>query len=267
MVSEETKAYMNTALQVMLFSLLMVGMSIRFSEYAVLNSWADARSFANAMSTRPYTSADCFAYETAVIKYDPDTQEVITERRVFPSVIDIRKYTEDRYFDCIQNYFFGEISHIQGLTGVTSESAFFIDFELIDHTDPLAIRQFGNSELSTREQLDFAERAEYIEGVRRTIEQTAATWDLLSFGLDIGLSIILATVTAGTVVPDIDYVFRATPVTDVTHVDQNLINLVEEYSTVYSTSAPVIIRYSDDNGEFLYDHVGELKMTIHYMIA
>jgi len=166
MVEEQTLAYVNTGLATMLFSMLIIGMSIKFSDMSVLAAWADARSFANAMSTRPYTSADCFAYETGVIRYDESLDEMVTERRVYPHVIDVRKFTNDRYFDCVQNYYFGEISHVEGLADTPAISAFFFEFDLMDYTDPFALKQFGSSHLSTREQLDFSEAAMLIDALR-----------------------------------------------------------------------------------------------------
>jgi hypothetical protein len=49
--------------------------------------------------------------------------------------------------------------------------------------------------------------------------------------------------------------------------DENLIEQVRRNADVYSTTTPVIIRYSDENGNFLYDHVGALKTTIYYKVS
>jgi len=83
MVTElHLSTYINTALAVTCFSLLIMGMSFKFGEVTVTSSWADARAFGASMATRAYTSSDCFAYESMAIHYDAFSDKVVSQMTV-----------------------------------------------------------------------------------------------------------------------------------------------------------------------------------------
>ena len=256
--------YINTALAVLCFSLLIMGMSVKFGEVSVMSTWADARSFANSMSTRAYTSADCFAYETAGVHYDSFSDRVVSQRRVFPGIIDARKFTEDRYFDCIQNYFFTYATdskplEVQGVDSV----GFFIDFELKDLVEPWRLKELGT--MSTREQLDLITKREEIVAALMNIAgvESFVLW-VFSMALDIGLGVAVGAVSLGQLSISISYAYVAGDPFGLNVIYTELIDEIIEAESIHETTVPVVIRYIDEYGNIEVDHPGTLRTVIHY---
>jgi hypothetical protein len=255
--------YINTALAVLCFSLLIMGMSVKFGEISVLTAWADARSFANSMSTRAYTSADCFAYETVGVHYDSFSDEVVSQRRVFPGVIDARKFTQDRYFDCVQNYFFAHATdsrplEVEGVDAV----GFFIDFELMDLVEPSKLGD--ESLLSTREQLDITNREEAIRGLLTLAQWESQFFWVFGIILDLALGVVVGASTLGTMGIGISYAFVPADPATLSIIYTELIDEILEEESIYEMTVPVVIRYVDELGNIEIDHLGKLKTTIHY---
>ena len=256
----EITALANAALSVMMFSLLVVGMSMKFGDINVLLTWADASSFANAMASRAYSSADCFAYEN--VKILERNGELVQIKRVYPGVIDVRKFTQDRYFDCVQNYYSSWGSEIDYLTAnVPSYSEYVITFKLRDLDDPDMIRRLGDT-LSTESQVDIGESKEYIELMTKWLKDLAFWLDVTSFALDVAINAI--------VIPTRGWPVQVSPVLKVGDVfsssviEEDLHEFYKGHASKYTSSVPVIIRYVDDEGNVIEDHRGVLETTIYY---
>jgi len=257
----EITALANAALSVMMFSLLVVGMSMKFGDINVLLTWADASSFANAMASRAYSSADCFAYEN--VKILERNGELVQIKRVYPGVIDVRKFTQDRYFDCVQNYYSSWGSEIDYLSmNVPSYTEYTITFKLIDLDDPDAIRKLGDT-LSTEPQVDIGKSKEYLTLMEKVIRNLAFWLDVTSVAVDVGLNVFLATTAPGTKVQVSPAVKIGNMVSD-SVIHGEIHEFYKEHASKYTSSVPVIIRYVDDEGNVIEDHKGILETTIYY---
>jgi len=256
----EITALANAALSVMMFSLLVVGMSMKFGDINVLLTWADASSFANAMASRAYSSADCFAYEN--VKILERNGELVQIKRVYPGVIDVRKFTQDRYFDCVQNYYSSWGSEIDYLTAnVPSYSEYVITFKLKDLDDPDMIRRLGDT-LSTEPQVDIGESKEYLDLMTKWLKDLAFWLDVTSFALDVAINAIVIPTRGWPV--QVSPVLKVGDVISSSVIEEDLHEFYKERASKYTSSVPVIIRYVDDEGNVIEDHRGVLETTIYY---
>jgi hypothetical protein len=266
MVEIETLTFINIALVSVLFSLLIVSMSVRFSEVKVLATWADARSLANSIGTRAYTSADCFAYESINLHYDGISGRLVEQRRVYPGIIDSRKFTEDKYFDCIQNYYFAPISEIPFLAELPAESAFVIEFTLIDLTDPFRLRELKDRRVSTREHLRPREAtAKVVEKIVSTLEMFSLYMGAITTAASIALNIALGLLTHGMFGLEIYPIVYIGEIWEFYWITPKLIHELDVRSSVYQKKVPVVIRYVDEDGRIEADHMGILEVEIRYM--
>ena len=252
----------NTVLSVALFSLLIVSMGMKLDKIKTMMTWANAESFASAMSTRAYTSRNCFAYETTTI-FD-NNGEVVEVKKTFPGVIDVRKFTEDRYFDCIQNYYASEGSELTGST-VPPYTSYIVDFTLKDLIEPEKIKKLGDK-LSTKSQIEDYKKAEkeWVEKQKR-IDKAFNIWGMaVSITVSVAFNTLITLFAPG-MWPEINFELKNKPAVFETNVDEGF-NLFSEYaSEEYKTEVPVTIRYVDDQGNILADHPGILITTIHYL--
>lgn len=247
-----------------LFALLMMGVSSRYTDIRQLSTWADAKSFAHSMATRAHTSADCFAYETGAIKYSEGSETVQSQRKVKPGVIDIRKFTRDRYFDCVQSYYFTGASRRAILKGVRAHSAAFIEFELKDLEQPGRVSMYGENTLSTEPQLGRQGAIDkYIESKRQYIKAVKTYGDWILMGVSVGLDLAIGAATGGAVEIDPDFIVLPGRVMKFNILRPALIERVKERESIYTYTTPVTIRYIKD-GEYVTDHIGMLKTKIHY---
>ena len=267
MVTElHLSTYINTALAVMCFSLLIMGMSFKFGEVTIMSTWADARAFASSMASRAYTSADCFAYETMGVHYDYVSDKVVSQRRVYPGVVDIRKFNQDKYFDCIQNYFFSYATEAPTFAvGGQSFAAFFIDFKLEDLDDPSRLR--GVDTLSTRNQLDVTHTQDVLMDITNEFAVMANTLFWVSMAVDITVGIIIEILSYKMFTLDVSYAFVAGSPYPQYIMYEELIDAVEEGADRIETTVPVTIRYADDEGNIEVDHAGTLTTTIYYNVG
>ena len=255
----EITALANAALSVMMFSLLVVGMSMKFGDINVLLTWADASSFANAMASRAYSSADCFAYEN--VKILERNGELVQIKRVYPGVIDVRKFTQDRYFDCVQNYYSSWGSEIDYLSmNVPSYTEYTITFKLIDLDDPDAIRKLGDT-LSTEPQIDMGESKEYLTLMQRVVKNLAFWLDATSIAMDIVINAFL--IPSGAQV-QVSPAVKIGDLVSASVIHGEIHEFYKEHASKYTSSVPVIIRYVDDEGNVIEDHKGILETTIYY---
>jgi len=156
----EATAFVNLVIVTLVFSLLVIGIGLKFEDVRILTAWADAKSFANAVATRLVTSADCFAYESISYYYDNENHRPIIQRQVHPGVIDVRKFVEDRYIDCIEAYYHSSTSELPALrlpTGKNVKIVYFFETKLVDLEDPYRLRE--RMTLSTMERLNNTEAA------------------------------------------------------------------------------------------------------------
>jgi hypothetical protein len=259
MAEIELMAYVNASLAMLMFSLMVLSVSYKFSDITILSTWADARSFSNSLATRAYSSADCFAYETGVVRYDEINDQMRTVRRVYPGVIDERKFNMDRYFGCIQSYFFDEITEVPWSTvGETTYSLYVIDFELRDLEDN---RRLTDHFLSTRPQLDMTEASLFVETTKKITEFWSNVISTITTIADIALNIALIFVGQGA---DVSLAFKTPTPEGLYTIDTYLVDYLADQSSVYVSTVPVVIRYVDADGTFLRDSVGILKTTIRY---
>lgn len=279
-------AYISTVSASILFSLLMIGISTRFNDINTLAAWANARSFAQSVSTRAYTSADCFAYESAGAVYSEKSKEFETQRRVYPGVIDIRKFTKDQYFDCIQHYYFSRAASSPLLEGksIKDMSAAFVEFKLRDLENPYQVAEYGKRTLSTEKQLDRQEVVDMtIQTLRKLVNgfATIGEWIFMGISLtiDIVIPLVTSTATGGAGGMDVDmdlimipgYVHKKGSIEVPGYMEnlmlgEELITLLKSRESIYSYSTPVVIRYIDEEGHFVEEHLGVLETKIHYSL-
>ncbi len=262
MAEIEIMAYVNASLAMMLFSLMVLSISYKFSDITIISTWADARSFANSLATRAYSSADCFAYETGAVSYDETNDKIRTIRRVYPGVVDERKFNMDRYFGCIQSYFFNDITEVPwSAVGDTTYSLYVIDFELRDLEDN---RRLKNHRLSTSPQLNMTEAHLFVETTKEITKFWSGAISTAVVITDIALNIALAIVGQGA---DVSLIFKAPEPEGLYTLDSYFIDYLEDKSSVYTSSVPVVIRYVDEDGAFVRDSVGILTTTIKYGVG
>jgi hypothetical protein len=243
----------NSVISILLFSMLTLGMSTKFSDINILQTWADASSFANSVSSRAYTSSDCFAYETGMVtEYNG---KIINERKVYPGVIDVRKFTEDDYFSCIENYYAVSGSEIDYMTkNVPAYSTFLINFKLYDMEDPSRIRQLGDT-MTNEKQLDWSISQTWIEEQRKYLSDMQLWADVLSLGLSIALSFVKVSISPAVKIGNLN---------QASDIDNNVVEFLKQSYSSYTSRVPVILRYVDDDGNIEEDHQGILETTIMY---
>ncbi len=249
----------NAVVSVLLFSMLTLGMSTKISDVNLLQTWADAGSFANSISSRAYTSADCFAYESGLVtEYEG---EIISERRVYPGVIDVRKFTDDNYFSCIESYYSTRGSEIDYMSkNVPMFSVFLINFKLYDLEDPQMIRDLGDT-ISNQNQLDWSKSFDFIDSFQASIIDLQWKLDVLSIVMSIGISIITAPMGLPV---NVDFAFRVGDLNSLNYIDKSVVDYLSETYSSHTSTIPITLRYVDENGEWIKDHQGILKTVVKY---
>jgi len=251
----------NTLISVGLFSILVVSMGMKLNNVKTISTWANAESFADAMSTRAYTSPNCFAYEMIdVIEVNNELKEI---RKTFPGVIDSRKFNQDKYFDCIQNYYASEGTELTiESENVPPYSAYIINFKLRDLEEPARIRKEGDT-LSTEPQLDWSNSQHYIERRNKMMKTWQTFGDITSFVLSLALNIIV--MPAIGIPVEIEPALKIGSAAEVSNVDDNFLYYINTMSSEYYSEVPVIIRYVSDDGTIEKDNQGILQTRIKYV--
>ena len=244
----------NSVVSILLFSMLTMGMTTKFSDINILQTWADASSFANSIASRAYTSSDCFAYESGIITKIGD--KMVYERKVFPGIIDARKFSQDNYITCIENYYSISGSQLEYLTkNVPTLSIPLVYFELYDLEEPDKIRELGNK-INNEAQLDWGITQEYVESTKEFLKNTQIAADIAGFIISVTLSMITPV--------EVNPVVKMGNLETTNDIDNNLVEWVKQSYSTYVSQTPVIIRYVDENGNIETDHQGILKTTIKY---
>lgn len=243
----------NAVVSILLFAMLTLGLGTKISDVNLMQTWADASSFANSITSRAYTSADCFAYETLMLK--EHNGEIISDRRVYPGVIDVRKFTRDDYLSCIENYYSVSGSEIDYMTkNVPAHSFFLINFKLYDLENPQMIRQLGDT-MSNEKQLDWGISQEWIEQERALLEQHALYADMISLAATIAFSFLPV---------EIEPVIKIGNMRDHSDIDNNIVDYIKSSYSTQTSKIPVVLRYVDDEGNLIADHQGILETNIKY---
>lgn len=258
----EATAFVNLVIVTLVFSLLIIGIGLKFEDVKILTAWADAKSFANAVATRFVSSADCFAYETLSYYYDPENHRTVIQRHVHPGIIDVRKFVEDRYIDCVEAYYHSSTSELPALrlpAGKGVKIIYFLETALVDLEDPYKLRD--RMILSTKERLNNTEGVKRVEGFVNWIHSLGWILDVICTTASIAASAV--TFTVGMLSVSISPTLKILEAQKYSTLDENLIDLVLEQGSKYTLRIPVRIKYFDEDRE-VADHAGVLEVTFYY---
>jgi len=262
----EVTSFVNLTIVTLIFSLLIISIGLKFNDIRILIAWADAKSFANSVATRVVTSADCFAYEDINYIYDPENDEFTVQKRVYPGVIDVRKFTLDRYFDCIEAYYHSLTSEVPLLRISSGEPytrvLYFFEFKLVDLTDPYRLQ--GKDTLTTIQRLNNTEAAKRAEDFKNFIHRAGIIIDVACSVASLAASSLLTTTTFGILTVSITGSLKLGEALSVSSLETDLIDLLLTQGTTYTLTTPVIIRYVDEEGNLIEDHVGVLETKFYY---